>query len=104
MKLRKATKKDYEGIWNIFSTVISTGDTYVFDPKTDKETLQQHWFAPYMDTFVLEENGEILGTYIIKPNQIDLGNKQLVLIGFPTNSCLFFNKPVSLLLVIMALL
>lgn len=74
MKLRKATKKDYEGIWNIFSAVISTGDTYVFDPKTDKETLQQHWFAPYMDTFVLEDNGEILGTYIIKPNQIDLGN------------------------------
>ena len=29
----------------------------------------------YMDTFVaVDNNGEILGTYIIKPNQIDLGN------------------------------
>jgi ribosomal protein S18 acetylase RimI-like enzyme len=27
-----------------------------------------------MDTYVLEENGEILGTYIIKPNQIDRGS------------------------------
>ncbi len=27
-----------------------------------------------METYVLEEDGQILGTYIIKPNQIDLGN------------------------------
>ena len=27
-----------------------------------------------MTTFVADDNGEILGTYIIKPNQIDLGD------------------------------
>jgi GNAT superfamily N-acetyltransferase len=27
-----------------------------------------------MTTFVAEEGGKIIGTYIIKPNQIDLGN------------------------------
>lgn len=76
MKIRKADKeKDYDKIWNIFSKVISTGDTYVFDPNTPKESLEKHWFADYMDTFVaVNENGEIPGTYIIKPNQIDLGN------------------------------
>ena len=74
MKIRKATQADYDQVWEIFKTVKSTGDTYVFDPNTAKEDLQKHWFADYMDTFVVEEQGKILGTYIIKPNQIDFGN------------------------------
>jgi L-amino acid N-acyltransferase YncA len=66
---------DYDKIWDIFSNVISTSNTYVFDPKTPKDSLQKNWFADYMDTFVaVDDNDEIIGTYIIKPNQIDLGN------------------------------
>ncbi|MCX7736779.1 MAG: GNAT family N-acetyltransferase [Candidatus Kapabacteria bacterium] len=76
MHIRPANKsKDYDKIWEIFKEVISTGDTYVFDLNTPKESLEKHWFAEYMKTFVAEdEDGNILGTYIIKPNQIDLGN------------------------------
>ena len=75
MEIRQANiKTDFEKVWSIFKSVISTGDTYVFDPNTSKDSLHKHWFADYMDTFVAEDNGEILGTYIIKPNQIDLGN------------------------------
>jgi GNAT superfamily N-acetyltransferase len=74
--IRKADKvKDFEKVWDIFRHVIQTGDTYVFDPNTPREDLHQHWFADYMDTFVaVDEDDNILGTYIIKPNQIDLGN------------------------------
>jgi L-amino acid N-acyltransferase YncA len=74
MKIRKATLKDLEAIWGIFHEVIKTGDTYVFDPKTPKEDLHKHWFASYMHTYVLEESNKIYGTYILKPNQIDLGS------------------------------
>ncbi len=76
MNIRIADEqKDYNKIWDIFSNVISTGDTYVFDPQTPKEALHKNWFADYMDTFVaVDDNEEVLGTYIIKPNQIDLGN------------------------------
>jgi L-amino acid N-acyltransferase YncA len=74
MNIRKATDEDYENIWDIFSNVIKTGDTYVFNPDTLKADLQKHWFADYMDTFVAVDNDKVVGTYIIKPNQIDLGN------------------------------
>nr|WP_315193589.1 GNAT family N-acetyltransferase [uncultured Flavobacterium sp.] len=76
MYIRKAEEqKDYDKVWDIFTSVISTGDTYVFDPNTAKAALHKNWFAEYMDTFVaVDENDDILGTYIIKPNQIDLGN------------------------------
>lgn len=74
MQIRKATEADYKSVWDIFKEVIKTGDTYVFDPKTPKSELKKHWFAEYMTTFVAEEENKIFGTYIIKPNQIDLGN------------------------------
>ena len=76
MNIRKAEEqKDYDKVWDIFTNVISTGDTYVFEPNTPKETLHKNWFADNMDTFVaVDESDEIIGTYIIKPNQIDLGN------------------------------
>lgn len=74
MNIRKVTETDFDKVWEIFSKVIETGDTYVFNPNTPKQDLQKHWFASYMETYVIEENGIILGTYIIKPNQIDLGS------------------------------
>ncbi|MDW3209639.1 MAG: GNAT family N-acetyltransferase [Reichenbachiella sp.] len=74
MNIRKANLRDYDAVWNIFSAVIRTGDTYVFDPETPVEDLQKHWFANYMDTFVIEDEGKVLGTYIVKPNQPDLGS------------------------------
>ena len=74
MNIREANLKDYDSIWEIFEKVIQTGDTYVFDPATSKEDLLKHWFAPYMKTFVIENANEVLGSYIIKPNQIDLGS------------------------------
>lgn len=75
MQIRKADQQtDFEGVWNIFKKVIATGDTYVFDPNTPKNSLYQHWFADYMDTFVAVDGDGICGTYIIKPNQIDQGD------------------------------
>jgi GNAT superfamily N-acetyltransferase len=76
MKVRKADpSKDYGEIWEIFRNVIRTGDTYVFDPTTPKEALHKLWLADGMDTFVaIDDDDKILGTYFIKPNQIDLGS------------------------------
>jgi len=75
MEIRHANiQTDYDDIWKIFSVVISTGDTYAFDPSTPKENLRKLWFAENMDTFVAVDGGKIVGTYFIKPNQVDLGN------------------------------
>lgn len=74
MNIRKATETDIDQVWEIFSEVIEKGDTYIFHPDTPKKDIKKHWFADYMETYVIEQNGQILGTYIIKPNQIDLGN------------------------------
>jgi len=74
MIIRKATPNDLQGIWKIFEIVIKTGDTFAFLPDTPFAELQKLWFAPGMNTFVAEENGEIIGSYFIKPNQPGLGS------------------------------
>ena len=74
MIIREASQSDYEQVWEIFQYVIKTGNTYVYYPETKKEDLAKLWFAPNMKTYVAEENNRILGTYILKPNQIDLGS------------------------------
>ena len=63
MTIRKADKeKDYDDIWEMFSRVIKTGDTYVFDPDTPKEALHKIWLADNMDTFVaVDDDGAIAG-------------------------------------------
>lgn len=75
MEIRKADRlNDYNKIWEIFSAVIQTGDTYTFEPATPKEDLEKYWFADHMNTFVAVEDDTMPGTYIIKPNQPGLGN------------------------------
>lgn len=70
MKIRPADRNDADAIWRIFHAVVKTGDTYTFDPETPREEALAYWFAARTETFVAEDdNGTILGTYILRPNQ-----------------------------------
>ena len=74
MEIRPAAKTDRDAIWDIFHHVIKTGDTYVFPPGTEKSDLESLWFAGAVKTYVAEVKRKVLGTYIIKSNQIGLGS------------------------------
>jgi ribosomal protein S18 acetylase RimI-like enzyme len=74
MEIRLAKPTDHETVWEIFHRVIKTGDTYVYSPNTPKSSLNKIWFGEEMKTFVVEIEGLILGTYFLKPNQMDLGS------------------------------
>ncbi len=56
MIIRKATKDDCVATWEIFSTGIQTGDTYIHEPGTPKADREKHWFAANMQTFIVIEN------------------------------------------------
>ncbi len=98
LEIRQATEADHDAIWNIFHAVIASGDTYAFDPKMSREEALAYWFRPDTDTYVAEQDrqsvGEavgfpgtaapsptveaherqIVGTYILRPNQPALGS------------------------------
>ncbi len=73
--IRRATQADEDIIWDIFRAVVASGDTYAFDPQTPREEALAYWFRPGTHTYVAEgEDGRVVGTYILKPNQPALGS------------------------------
>jgi L-amino acid N-acyltransferase YncA len=74
MKIREAAKEDWEAIWPIFHEVVSAGETYAYERDTGKEEAERIWLEAPRKTFVVEEEGEILGTYYLKTNQAGPGS------------------------------
>lgn len=69
MVIRPARPDDAAAIWSIIGPTIRAGETYTLDPAMSEADALAYWFAADKDTFVAEEDGEILGTYFLRPNQ-----------------------------------
>jgi L-amino acid N-acyltransferase YncA len=72
--IRKAEDADFDSIWQIFREVVEAGDTYVYDPETTKEQARSIWMSDGVMTYVACVGEQIVGTYILKPNQPGLGS------------------------------
>ena len=73
IEIRKAVTADWNQIWPIVHEVFARGDTYAYSPDTDKDQAHAIWIELPMVTYVAVEDGDLLGTYYIKPNQPALG-------------------------------
>jgi L-amino acid N-acyltransferase YncA len=73
IEIRNANTEDSDQIWEIIKEVISKGDTYTVDPNSPKETMLNYWYGPDRHTYVAIEEGKIVGTFLIRPNQPGLG-------------------------------
>lgn len=69
LHIRQAKTTDHDAIWSIFHEVAAPGDTYTFDPAIPRQDALAYWIRPDTHTFVAEEDGRIVGTYILKANQ-----------------------------------
>jgi len=98
IQIRSATDVDRDAIWNIFHEIIAAGDTYAFDPKMSREEALAYWLRADTHTYVAEnaqpsvgeavgfsgtetpsptvprEAGPVVGTYILRPNQLGAGS------------------------------
>lgn len=72
--IREATEADWPAIWALFRVVVAAGDVFAYDEQTTEETARQLWFDPPAACFVAEENGTIIGTYFVRPNQPGRGD------------------------------
>lgn len=72
--IRRATSADRERIWEIFQTVVASGDTYAYAPTTSREEALALWFRADTSTYVAVEGDIVVGTYILRPNQPGLGS------------------------------
>ncbi len=74
LQIRPAKFGDHDAIWTIIKHVIASGDTYVFNPDSDKQTMLAYWCGKDKHCYVATEGGATIGTFIIKDNQPGLGS------------------------------
>src|SRR5262245_55404036 len=67
--IREATTADWPAIWAMFHEVIVAGDSFAYDADTPEEVARKLWAEPPAATYVAEANGQVIGTYFVRPNQ-----------------------------------
>ena len=73
MPIREASPDDFDAIWPFFQEIVAAGESFPYPRDTSKADGRRKWFNETQQVFVYEEDGEILGTYCIKPNSTGLG-------------------------------
>lgn len=65
---------DWKHVWQLIKPVFERGDTYTFSQTITEAEAKAIWVEAPLKCFVAkDENGTIVGTYYIKPNQHALG-------------------------------
>ena len=74
MTIRPATSADADAIWRIFQAVVAAGDTYAFHHGTPKHDAVAYFLGPGIRSWVLEDEGRVIGMYKLIPNRIGRGS------------------------------
>ncbi len=69
MLIREAEAADAPAISAIIMPTIREGATYALDPELTEAEALAYWMAPDKETFVAVDEGVIVGTYYVRPNQ-----------------------------------
>jgi ribosomal protein S18 acetylase RimI-like enzyme len=83
MQIRAASVQDQPHVWTIIEPVIRAGETYTLDRNMTKDEALAYWMGADKETFVAEEDGKILGTYYMRPNQAG-GGRHICNCGYMT--------------------
>ena len=67
--IRPSTIIDADAVWRILEPTIRAGETYTLPRDFTREQALAYWYAAHHETFVAEEDGEILGSYYLRANQ-----------------------------------
>jgi len=60
---------DADSVWAILEPTIRAGETYTLPRDMTRQDALDYWFTPGHEVFVAEEDGNVLGTYFLQPNQ-----------------------------------
>jgi GNAT superfamily N-acetyltransferase len=67
--IRPAGTADADAIWAILEPVLRAGETYALPRDVSRADALAFWFAESHEVFVAESDGQVSGTYFLRPNQ-----------------------------------
>ncbi len=69
MIVRATRSEDESAVWAMLEPVIRAGETYALPRDMTQEQAIAYWTRADRETFVVEEDGRIVGTYYLRTNQ-----------------------------------
>lgn len=72
--IRKAEQKDLGRVYELFRQTIEERLYFPYDEQTSRAAIESAWVNPKHLIGVAEKNGEVVGAYIVKPNQPGYGS------------------------------
>lgn len=69
ISIRQAKREDDGDIWAILEPMIRAGETYALPRSLSREEALAYWHAAGNTVFLAEEDGPVVGTYILRANQ-----------------------------------
>ena len=85
MNIRKATESDATAVAAIIIPIIREGTTYTLDPAMSEAEALAYWMEHDKETFVAEQDGVVVGTYYMRPNQAG-GGRHVCNCGYMTDA------------------
>ncbi|MET0376527.1 MAG: GNAT family N-acetyltransferase [Rhizorhabdus sp.] len=85
MQIRPATPDDAAPIDDIILPVIRAGTTYALDRQMGEADALAYWMEPGKETFVAVDQGLVVGTYYMRPNQAG-GGRHVCNCGYMTSA------------------
>lgn len=73
VKIRQYEETDASTLWAMLELVFRAGDTYAVDPDISREDAVAFWTGGIHEAWVAEDEGALIGTYYIQPNQMGGG-------------------------------
>jgi ribosomal protein S18 acetylase RimI-like enzyme len=74
VNIRPATPADGPAIWCILEPMIRAGETYALPRDMSGPDALGFWMGEGREAFVAEDEGAIVGTYYLRPNQMGGGS------------------------------
>jgi GNAT superfamily N-acetyltransferase len=74
MLVRPAEPADHPAVWAIIEPVIRAGETFALDRDMSEDAALKFWAGFGMAAYVAEDEGEVVGTYYMRPNHAGGGS------------------------------
>ena len=72
--MRPLEDRDWGAVWELMAPIIREGETYPYATDMSEEEARHMWLGVTHAAYVaVDDDGSVLGTYYIKPNQPTLG-------------------------------
>ena len=73
MQFRPYRPQDADALWEVIGPAIKAGETFALPRDMSKEEAVAYWTTPDKDCWLAEIDGEVLGCFYIRPNQMGGG-------------------------------